>query len=99
MEEKLKEVQLLMELEKQKRSTAQVDPTNKEGTKWRSATTNQNIRGYDKAVISHVEKTKTLPPKQQPSKSSATSVDNPFVPGLPPVQKSDKLQNNLAKAL
>jgi hypothetical protein len=52
-----------MELEKQKRSTAQVDPTNKEGTKWRSATTNQNIRGYDKAVISHVEKTKTLPPK------------------------------------
>jgi hypothetical protein len=40
-----------MELEKQKRSTAQVDPNNKEGTMWRSATTNQNIRGYDKAVI------------------------------------------------
>jgi hypothetical protein len=38
MEEKLKEVQLLMELEKQKRSTGQSDSSNKEGTIWRSAT-------------------------------------------------------------
>ena len=64
MEEKLKEVQLLMELEKQKRSTGQSDASNKEGTIWRSATQNQPLRSYDKVVMQHVQKTKGMPAKQ-----------------------------------
>ena len=93
MEEKLKEVQLLMELEKQKRSTGQSDPSNKEGTIWRSATQNQPLRGYDKVVMQHVQKTKGIAPKQQPGNQE----QQPFVPGLP--AQSNKLQNNLAKAI
>jgi hypothetical protein len=40
-----------MELEKLKRTLASTDSSSKEGTIWRSATQNQSIRSYDKAVM------------------------------------------------
>jgi flagellar biosynthesis/type III secretory pathway protein FliH len=56
MEEKLQMVQKMMELERQKRS-AQGNRSGKEGgTMWRSATTNQSISGYGKAVENNMRK-------------------------------------------
>lgn len=67
MEERLKEVKALMELEKQKRGAVNMNSAaasqSKENTKWRSATTKQPIAGYDKKVMAHIAATKGRPPK------------------------------------
>lgn len=49
MEEKLAQVKSLMELEKQKRSSA--TKGGEGGTIWRSATQNAPLAGYDKVVM------------------------------------------------
>ena len=49
MEDKLKTVQKMMELDKSKRKTGADKTESKEGgTLWRSATNNYSIRGYQK---------------------------------------------------
>lgn len=63
MEERLKTVQNLMEMDKQKRSTLTANKDHNEGTLWRSATQNQSLRGYDKQVMEKIQKTKGLPPR------------------------------------
>ena len=63
MEEKLKQVQGLMDVEKQKRSTATIS---KEGSKWGSATTNQPIAGYDKVVMEKIARGSNQAPRPKP---------------------------------
>lgn len=50
MEEKLEMVKKMMELEKDKRSQL-VKKTGKDGTVWRSATTQKQINGYSQMVL------------------------------------------------
>ena len=61
MEAQLKQVQQLMELDKQKRQQPAANQAKQ--TLWRSATQNQSLRGYDRQVMDHVTKTKNLPPR------------------------------------
>ena len=51
MEEKLELVKRMMELEKDKRSSA--SGSSKDGQIWRGATTKKNIKGYSDAVLDH----------------------------------------------
>lgn len=48
MEEKLEVVKKMMELEKEKRSSIK---KNKDGTMWRSATTQKQTKGYAEMVV------------------------------------------------
>ena len=50
MEEKLDMVKKMMELEKEKRANMK---KNKDGTIWRSAVTNKQIKGYSDMVLQH----------------------------------------------
>ena len=60
MEDKLEMVKKMMELEKEKRSTQK---KNKDGTVWRSATTQKQISGYSQMVVSqHRQNNPNLPP-------------------------------------
>jgi hypothetical protein len=61
MEEKLETVKKMMELEKQKRDT--LKKSSKDGTVWRSATTQKQISGYSQAVLAqHRINQPNLPP-------------------------------------
>ena len=88
MEEKLKLVKQMMEMEKQKRGSAQGDrPTAKDGTMWRSATKTQSITGYSKAVMEHVKKGgPPRPPQmqqtQQTQQTAPSDERNPFTTGI-----------------
>ena len=65
MEEKLDMVKKMMEIEKEKRSAivAQKKAQNKEGTMWRSATTQKQIAGYSQLVVDkHRQNQPSLPP-------------------------------------
>ena len=60
MEEKLDLVKRMMELEKEKRSTQKKA---KDGTVWRSATTQKQINGYSQLVLNqHKQQQPNLPP-------------------------------------
>ena len=54
MEEQLEQIRKFKEAQGSK----SVPQTTLEGTKWRSATQNQKIHGYEKQLMSHVEKSK-----------------------------------------
>ena len=71
MEEQLKQIQSIAELEKQKKSMTQMRASGG-NSMWRSATTNQPIAGYDKKVMQHVIETRGRPPvpKKQPAQLS-----------------------------
>lgn len=67
-----------MELDKQKRTNKPDEAAQTQGTMWRSATNNYSIRGYEKQVMSHVQKTKNNPvrPRQQaPTPSNASQAE------------------------
>ena len=87
-------VQKMMELEKQKRSMQEEKTGTKQGTIWRSATTNQPIQGYSKAVLESAKTTK-------PPKDFSKDLKNPFVSGIqPPQAKNDGgAASNLQSAL
>eukprot|EP00347_Sterkiella_histriomuscorum_P018524 403345183 len=62
MEEKLEMVKKMMELEKEKRNSQQAKKS-KDGTVWRSATTQKQINGYSQMVLSqHKQNQPNLPP-------------------------------------
>ncbi len=48
MEERLELMKRMMELEKEKRTNTK---KNKDGSMWRSATTQKQIAGYSKAIV------------------------------------------------
>jgi len=75
MEEKLEMVKKMMELEKEKRSTQKKA---KDGTVWRSATTQKQISGYSQMVLNHHKQTQpNLPPTTMiMGKENATSSSN-----------------------
>lgn len=57
-----------------------------QGTMWRSATTNQPIQGYSKAVLDSMKNSKGLPPKE-PVKDLDQNSKNPFVTGIIPTKE------------
>ena len=75
MEEQLKQVRELKQLQQQPMKA------NDSGSMWRSATDKQQIRGYDRALMSHVEKTRDKPPRLQAKQARQPSPQT-FVPGL-----------------
>ena len=75
MEEQLKQVRELKQLQQQPMKAGD------SGSMWRSATDKQQIRGYDRALMSHVEKTKDKPPRLQAKQARQPSPQT-FVPGL-----------------
>ncbi len=65
MEDKLEQVKKMMELEKEKRNSVK-KTAGKDGTVWRSASTQKQINGYSQMVLSqHRQKQPTLPPTSQ----------------------------------
>ena len=88
--------QMMMEQDKQRK--AQLDEmanSHKQGTIWRSATTNQPIQGYSKAVLDSMKN------PGRPPVATAKDARNPFVSGITPNQRSEqeKASINLQKEL
>lgn len=83
MEEQLRQVRELKHLQQQQPLKA-----SDSGSMWRSATDKQQIRGYDKALMSHVDKTKDKPPRLQAKQARQPSPQT-FVPGLKEEAKSE----------
>lgn len=71
---------------------------NEGGNMWRSATTDKPIAGYDKVVMQDRKNSNSIrkPPQPQTTGSSTSSA---FIPGLQAIPPTNKIQNNLSKAL
>ena len=93
LEEKLQMVQKMMDLEKQKRGKMdEMSASHKQGTIWRSATTNQPLQGYSKAVLDSMKNSK--PPT---GAATAANGKNPFQTGISPAvaKEGDHASKNL----
>jgi len=70
MEEQLEQIRKFKEMESGKQKVMQ---SSAEGTKWRSATQNQKIHGYEKSLVTHIEAKKGIPPRIQTKQAQKPS--------------------------